>query len=148
MRPSVTEQLQGLRRILDDVIAPELTGSYPRDILSGVCATLESIAEGWQQVPAFLDWDIRASSAVLAHAAKAGCGADDVEALDADPYDLAALENRHRATRAALERVVPAIAADEKLGALRTQLAELFRERAQRYPLKVAWRPPVGQSPQ
>jgi hypothetical protein len=140
MRPSVTEQLDGLRRILEEVIAPELNDAYPRDILSGICATLESIAAGWQQVPAFLDWDAKASAAVLV---QAGHGDALPSFAEADPYDLPALEDRHRQTRAALECAVPAIAEREELGELRTHLAELFRERAQRYPLKTVWRPPA-----
>ena len=136
MRPSVTEQLEGLRRILWEVVAPELTDAYPRDILSGVCATLESLAAGWQQVPAFLDWDARAAAALVA-----GLGGDGVQvAQDADPFTIAQLEARHRDSRAALEQAIPTIAEREDLGELRTQVVAYLRERAQRYPLKAVWR--------
>jgi hypothetical protein len=136
MRPSVTEQLEGLRRILDEVVAPELNDPYPRDILAGVCATLESIAEGWQRVPAFLDWDARASAALVLQA-----GGDVAETGEPwDPLDVAGLEMRHRKSRAALEHAIPGIAEREDLGELRTQLADHFRERAERYPLKTIWR--------
>ena len=137
MRPSVTEQLEGLRRILEEVIAPELKDPYPRDILGGVCATLESIAAGWQQVPAFLDWDARACVALANQAG--GELVATAQAVD-DPLDLAALESRHRDSRAALEMAIPSIAERDDLGELRTQLADHFRERAERYPLKTVWR--------
>jgi hypothetical protein len=141
VRPSVTEQLQGLRRILEDVIAPELTDSYPRDILAGVCATLETIAEGWQQVPAFLDWDARESAALVARLDFRSQGGEVTETVEpADPYDLVQLEVRHRESRAALENAIPAIAVSEDLDGLRTDLAEYFRERAARYPLKMTGR--------
>jgi hypothetical protein len=134
VRPSVTEQLEGLRRILEEVVAPELADPYPQDILAGVCATLESIAAGWQQVPAFLDWDARASAALVAHVDQ------DFVATPADPLDIADLEVRHRESRAALEKAIPIIAERDDLGELRTQLAAHFRERNSRYPLKTIWR--------
>jgi hypothetical protein len=136
VRPSVTEQLQGLRRILEEVVTPELTGPYPRDILAGVCATLETLAEGWQQVPAFLDWDARESAALVAR-----LEGEVVETREpADPYDLVQLEVRHRESRAALEKAIPAIAGRDDSGELRTQLAEYFRERALRYPFTMTGR--------
>lgn len=139
MRPSVTEQLEGLRRILEEVVAPELNDSYPRDILAGVCATLESLAAGWQQVPSFLDWDTRASAALVA-----GLRSDVTEAVEsADPLDIAQLEARHRESRAALEAAIPTIAERDDLGELRTRVAAHLRERAERYPLKTVWRPPL-----
>ena len=61
MRPTITEQLDGLRRILEEVVAPEVKDPYPADILAGVCATLETLAVGWSEVPAFLRWDAEAS---------------------------------------------------------------------------------------
>ncbi len=142
MRPSVTEQLEGLRRILEDVVAPELHDPYPRDILAGVCATLDSLAAGWQQVPAFLDWDARVSAALAAGVE----GEIPPPAAPADPLDIAQLEARHRESRAALERAIPAIAERDDLGELRTHIADHFRERAQRYPIKTVWRPPAGPS--
>jgi hypothetical protein len=134
VRPSVTEQLQGLRRILEEVVAPELNDPYPKDILAGVCATLESIAAGWQQVPAFLDWDARASAALAAELE----GTEIAVAELGDPLNIAELEARHRESRAALEA---AIAGREDVGESRRQVASHFQERAERYPLKTMWRP-------
>ena len=57
MRPNVSEQLSGMRRVLGDVIAPDLEGGYPRDILDGVMSTLDALAASWLEVPAFLRWD-------------------------------------------------------------------------------------------
>jgi hypothetical protein len=136
VRPSVTEQLDGMRRILEEVVAPELSDPYPRDILAGVCATLESLAAGWQQVPAFLDWDARASQVLVA-----ALEGDITEAAEPiDPLNIAQLEARHRESRAALEKAIPTIAERGDLGELRTQTAAHFRERAERYPLKTVWR--------
>jgi hypothetical protein len=151
VRPSVTEQLDGLRRILQEVVAPELKDPYPLDILTGVCATLETLATGWSEVPAFLRWDAAATSDILGQVVEAGIvddpdGTQLREALAApapDPADFAALEAHHHQLRAALELAVPVIAEHEELRETRTQLAALFRERADRYPLKTVWRPPT-----
>lgn len=151
MRPSVTEQLNGLRRILDEVVAPELQDPYPADILAGVCATLETLAEGWARVPAFLLWDVAATSALLADLRQTAGPAlepelttDIARLLDSpqpDASDVLALEAHHGQVRAALERAVPVIADRAELRELYTRLAALMRERSRRYPLTSVWRP-------
>lgn len=153
MRPSVTEQLAGLSRILAEVIAPELENPYPRDILGGVCATLDAIAAGWTDVPAFLDWDARTSIAVIEHVLADGSSVLSEElqaetrasltqlADPVDPFDIAALQQRHRAARKTLERVIPALGDIAELSPARTELASHLKERAARYPFKPVWRP-------
>lgn len=151
MRPTVTEQLEGLVRILQDVVAPEVADPYPADILAGVCATLETLAAGWSEVPAFLRWDAAASAQILSEVVAAGglTGplADElrsaVAASPPDPADLMALEAHHRRLRGALELAVPVISEHEELSAARTHLVAVLRERAERYPLKTVWRPPA-----
>jgi hypothetical protein len=146
MRPSVTEQLDGLRRILQEVVAPELKDPYPSDILAGVCSTLETLAAGWSEVPAYLRWDAEVTSQILIEVTTAlGEAAPEVrEAIEAarpDPTDFPALEAHHRQLRAALELAVPVIAARAELRETNTRLVAHFRERADRYPLKTVWRP-------
>src|SRR3954452_24227943 len=110
MRPDVSEQLDGLRGILERIVAPELHDPYPADILAGVCATLETLSSGWRRVPAFLQWDAEMTVALLREVL-ATVDLDD--ALDtqlrvlifADPpdaADLRALEARHAQARQAL----------------------------------------------
>jgi hypothetical protein len=151
VRPSVSEQLDGLRRILQEVVAPELTDPYPADILAGVCATLETLAAGWSEVPAFLRWDAEAASQILSEVLSADAPKLDEslavqvrEALASplpDPADFTALQAHHRQIRAALELTIPVISEREELRETRTRLVELFRERVDRYPLKTVWRP-------
>jgi hypothetical protein len=146
----VSEQLDGLRRILERVIAPELHDPYPIDILAGVTATLETLSTAWRQVPAFLQWDSDMTTALLRQVLTS-----DVE-LEAElheqvrevvlaeapnPTDVAALEARHAKVRAALEAAIPPVMAADELRELRTYLAAHLRERAERYPLKTVWRP-------
>jgi hypothetical protein len=150
VRPSVSEQLDGLRRILDDVIAPELHEPYPLDILAGVSATLETLSTGWREVPAFLQWDAEMTAALLRQVLTSGVELGD--ALDtelrgivfADPpdaADLTALESRHARVRQALSHAIPLVMKDNELRELRTYLAAHLRERSERYPLKAVWRP-------
>jgi hypothetical protein len=151
VRPSVTEQLEGLQRILQEVIAPELLDPYPADILAGVCATLETLAAGWSEVPAFLRWDANASISLLTQVLAAA--GPDLEAqlvtqlraaIDApapEATDVLAIEAHHQLVRAALEHAIPVITACDDLSELRTHLVVVLRERAERYPLKTVWRP-------
>lgn len=157
MRPSVTDQLHELRRILSEVVGPELDEPYPADILAGACATLEALAAGWQRVPAFLQWDAAACRQLLARLLAVDPELDPHLAArirdalaENEPapalLDLGALEEHHRRMRAALESAVPAIAARPETDAVRLALGGLLRERSARYPLTTAWRP-AGPSP-
>jgi hypothetical protein len=146
VRPSVTEQLDGLRRILAEVVAPELKDPYPLDILAGVRSTLETLAAGWSEVPAFLRWDAEVTSHILREVTSSVDSTDSsvrdtIAAPIPDPTDFGALEAHHRQLRAALEIVVPVIAEREELRDTYARLVAHFRERAERYPLKTVWRP-------
>jgi hypothetical protein len=68
MRPSVTEQLEGLRRILAETIAPEIAAPYPAEILGSVMMSLDALTRAWYAVPPYLAWDIAATEALLTKA--------------------------------------------------------------------------------
>jgi hypothetical protein len=120
MRPTFTEQLDGVRRILVEVVAPEVTAAYPADVLAGAIATLETLAGAYDEVPRFLRWDADATAAVLATAG-----------IDVDDVPDESLDERQRRLREQLEQAVPTIL-DHPDG--RAAMIELFRERADRYP--------------
>jgi hypothetical protein len=161
MRPNISEQLDGLRRILAEVVAPDVQDPYPADILAGVIASLDGIGRAWYEVPLYLHWDSEATAEILAsalpvfprhlaaavHAAAGGdlavraAAGGDLAAPQATPFDLGALEQRHQRMRAALALAVPAILADPELAPVRTRMVQLFRERAQRFPLALSARP-------
>ena len=147
MRPTVTEQLDGLRRILAETIVPEVTSPYPAEILGGVIGALDALQANWHRIPAFLRWDIEATAGVL-EAAQPLLDADlaaKVAAMKADdkPTDLAALETRQMRMRELLVEAMPAILADpDETGAYPRMIA-LFRERTERFPFSMAARPPV-----
>ncbi len=64
MRPDVDEQLSGIARILERVVAPAVTDAYAADVLTGVTAVLDGIANGWADVAGFLAWDARETLAL------------------------------------------------------------------------------------
>ena len=128
MRPNVSEQLTGMRRVLHDVVAPDVTGSYPLDILDGVMSTLDALAASWLDVPAFLRWDAEETARLLQSR-----GIDTPAAPD-DPLDLRALERWHADLRWLLERSVPTVNGPD--------LVAHLKERADRFPVRPETRMP------
>ena len=144
MRPTVTEQLDGLRRILAEAVAPEVTAPYPAEILGGVIGALDALSANWARIPDYLAWEIESTAGVLdaailldadlvaeIAAAKAG---DDL--TDTWP----SLEEQQVRMSGLLVQAQPAIAADKDGEAYRLMIA-FFRERAYRFPFSMAARP-------
>jgi hypothetical protein len=127
VRPTVSEQLSGLSRILREAVAPNLADPYPIDILEGVCGTLDMLASAAGEVPAFQEWDVSRSRELL-------------DAVGIVPSDAGSLDERQDAVRQALADAVPVFTADPELLA---RLTAFLRERATRYPLVGFGRPPA-----
>jgi hypothetical protein len=143
VRPTVSEQLEGTARILREVVAPAVEGAYPADVLAGLIATLDALARGWPDVPAFLAWDAARALELLDGVAPE-LGDDHRAALrrvaseTPDALDVRALEAHHERARALLADVVAAGAPP----ALASTLAGHARDRAGRYPLQAEQRMP------
>jgi hypothetical protein len=144
MRPKIAEQLDGLRRILAEVVAPEITAPYPTEILGSVIASLTALSEAVYTVPAYLRWDIDSATALLARARP---HLDPALAAEIDPepaaglLDLRELEARQAQLHGLLVRAMPAILADPALGEVKADMAAFFRARAERYPFSMVARP-------
>jgi hypothetical protein len=144
MRPNVSEQLDGIRRVLTQVIVPHVTDPYAASVLNGLLAALGSLAAGWSIVPQFLRWDAEGTATVLTAARPyldAGLTAELDEVLDRAPgadCDVLVLELHHRCLRGLLERAVPAIIEQPSI---RSLLVGHLRARIERFPLSMA--PPV-----
>lgn len=144
MKPTIIEQLQGLSRILSEVIAPEIHAPYPAEILGSVIGALDALQSSWAKIPAFLQWDIAETAAVLIAAQPmfdAGLAADVQTALaeaPADAGDWTALEIHQTRLRGLLARAMPVLAKDSD--AYRRMIA-LFHERTERFPFSMAARP-------
>jgi len=145
MRPTITEQLDGLRRILAEAVAPEVTAPYPAEILGSVIGALNALQANLHAVPAFLRWDIETTAGVL-DAAKpllgAGLAAEiDAAKVDSEHADLAVLETTQMLMRGLLVAAMPAVLAER--GTAYGKMIALFRERTERFPFSMAARPPA-----
>ena len=133
MRPDVTEQLDGLREILERVVVPLVADPYPADVLDGVLATLELLVDAAPLVPTFLRWDSEGTVEVLRLAGVTAPAPPD------DLLEPGALDAHHREVRRLLEDSMPLVLAHDDA---RAAAIAHIRERAARYPL--ATRPRGG----
>jgi hypothetical protein len=150
VRPSIGEQLEQIRRILDDVVAPHVRDPYPQDILGGVANTLSGVAANWHRVPAFLQWDVEQVRQLLVDWVDLGGLQADAAVADRirttlelsrpsdNPLDFEALDEYDRRLRAGLEAVVPSIAERAEFADLRSRLTDYFSARVDRFPIVVA----------
>src|SRR5438045_8388203 len=119
MRPNVSEQLSGMRRVLEDVVAPDLERGYPRDILDGVMSTLDALAASWMDVPAFLRWDGERMVTLL--------DGHELPPPPGDMLDIGALEAWHGRLRWMLQEHVPELLD----GPLAIELTDHLKARAE-----------------
>ena len=71
MKPSVAEQLRGIRRVLDQVVAPELGDAYAANQLREVGQALELLAARWHRVTPLMMQENDELQALLGDAAPA-----------------------------------------------------------------------------
>jgi hypothetical protein len=148
MRPDISEQLDGIRRVLTQVIAPHVTDPYATSVLNGLLGALGGLAAGWALVPPFLRWDADGTAAVLRAARPYlddGLAAEVDDVLGqatGDVGDVLALELHHRRLRALLERAVPVIVEQPPI---RSLLVGHLRARIERFPLSMV---PPTRNPQ
>ena len=139
MRPDVDEQLSGIARILERVVAPAVTDAYAADVLTGVTAVLDGIANGWADVAGFLAWDARETLALIVeHSPELAAEARSLAAEPPLPLDTRALADHHTQARALLAR----LAAELPEGDARTRIAAHMRARVERYPIRAQARMP------
>lgn len=152
MRPTISEQLRGMRRVLAEVVAPEVTGAYPADMLRGVLATLEVLERSWTRVAPFLAWDNERTEALLRsiapHVSRDLAARIDAAlvAPPADVLDVDALDARNTDLRALLADAVPALAtadattsaAADGAAAVYAEVRAHLRERVERFPLSAS----------
>lgn len=133
MRPAFEEQLRGIRRILAEVVAPEVSAPYPADMLRGAIAALDTLERALPALAPFLEWDNDACRKLLARVDP------EQPVVDAPPPgDLAALNAHNEALRAALAGAVPRLArdaaSDPDAAAQYDDVRAHLRARMDRYP--------------
>ena len=112
MHPTVSEQLAGTCRILEDVVAPEVTGAYAADVLRGLVKNLRMLETRWAAVLPFLRWDSSQTAALLRRARPAVPSplAERIRAATAapapDPVDVGAAEEHNDLLRGLLSEVL------------------------------------------
>ena len=137
MRPTVTEQLEGMCRILESAVAPALANDYTLETLRSLVANVRMLGRAWHQILPFLHWDNSVMMALLttaAHSATPELQARINTALavtPADTSDSQAAEARNEQLRTLLtERL-------DGPPALMAAISSHLIERSRRYPLRL-----------
>jgi hypothetical protein len=143
VRPTVEEQLEGSCRILEETIAPEVTGDQAAEALRGVVKNLRMLGKSWAQVLPFLHWDNGATAALLERArpnvpAPLAQRLGDLDGNSDDPFDVAAARHRNTALRGLLSEVVAVLdPASVPAAATHRAIVEHLSARAARYPMRM-----------
>ena len=133
MRPTVSEQLHGLRTVLETAIAPEVTAPYPADLLATVLAALERLESEWATVLRAQRDECAALDALLADAHErvgdATASRIDAAGREAPPdwLDPDATRTHYETRRALLADVVRELDPDAD-PSLRTRIIAHLRE--------------------
>ena len=143
MRPTVEEQLEGSCRILEETIAPEVSGDDAAEALRGVVKNLRMLGKGWAQVLPFLHWDSGATAALLERARPnvqrpLAERLGDLDRNPDDPFDVAAARHRNDVLRGLLSEVVAALDPSSVPAATTHRaIVEHLSARASRYPMRM-----------
>lgn len=146
MRPNVNEQLEGMCRILETAVAPELNNGYTLETLRSLVANVRMLGRAWHQLLPFLHWDNAAMLDLLREARDSADAALRVrldEALSTPPADAAdalSAETRNDELRALLCDCLDGPAA------LTARIAVHLSERSRRYPLRLTGAVPKHKS--
>jgi hypothetical protein len=149
VRPGMTDQLTGIRRILHDIIAPELREGYPSQVLRGVVKNLSMLEGAWTRIVPFLEWD-NAATADLLRDARPHLGAvltGHVDRMSKDGItdgSPEALERRNDELRSLLADVIRELADEDQAGEVRESIKRHFVERSLRYPFRMAIAAPTS----
>jgi hypothetical protein len=149
VRPGMTDQLSGIRRILEEIIAPELREGYPSQVLRGIVKNLAMLEGAWVRILPFLEWDNPATAALLEEAAPhvdAGLRQRITESLVRGVHSgsLEELEQRNTELRGLLADAVHQLARQEDAAAVRRHIRDHFLERTRRYPFRMAIAAPTS----
>lgn len=148
MRPGMTDQLSGIRRILDEIIAPELREGYPSQVLRGVVKNLAMLEGAWGKILPFLEWDTSGTARLLEQAAPhldaplAGRVRDAVQ-RGLPSASLEDLERADTELRGLLVETIDALAQPDREDVRRAITAHLL-ERTRRYPFRMAIAAPTS----
>ena len=141
MFPTVDEQLHQIRRILTNIVAPDVKSTYPADTLREVIVALEMLERGWDQVLPFLAWDNEQMVVLLSEAMPLIGGELAARIRAATPATseptaaTAAVHQRNLELRALLADAVPRLTSHPEPY---RRVTEHLRQRLARYPFTPA----------
>ena len=139
MRPTPAEQLQGTCRILEDIVAPYVAEPFARTILANLIANLRMVTDALPKVTGFVRDDNTAALELLqslrpALPATLVARIDQAaSAMEPDPTDAAALDERNRILR---QLLADAVGAPGLNASMRRSVAAYMTERAARVPMR------------
>jgi hypothetical protein len=140
MRPTIAEQLGGIRRVLQETVAPAVRSVYATEVLRSALDTLARIEQQWDVLLPFLRWDNDSTAAVLADAAPElppTIARDIRAALDQPPGDPSSFEDLHARNlrlRGVLTDVIAFAANRAELAAVTERVRGHLRSRVERHP--------------
>lgn len=150
MRPTISEQLRQTARLLEDVVAPDLTSEYSARVLRGLVKNLRMLETSWDQVVPFLQWDneetsklLDASTHIVPAALAARLAARPSELPD--PLDACAVQKHNYTIRGLLSEAISEIdPASDHDSSVRNAITTHLKKRTSRYPMRMV--PELAQS--
>jgi hypothetical protein len=111
MRPTPREELEGIRRILADVVAPAVTGEYPATVLQQVLLAMDRLAATWERAAPLLIAESDSIRELLGRLGSLLPGVAPPADLRNEPAatDFAGVEAENRSLRGALDAVIRAL---------------------------------------
>ena len=138
MRPTLPEQLRGLRHVLEHVVAPAVVDDYPQSTLQGVIRALEMLEARVDDVLPFLVRDNTATAELLQMIAACIPLAGSI--APPEPVDMAriaSIDAENERLRALLADAIPALASAPEGSAaagIHAQVVTHLRARIAQYP--------------
>jgi hypothetical protein len=112
MRPTPREELEGIRRILADVVAPAVTAEYPATVLQQILTALDRLSASWERAGPLLAAENASLRELLPRLASLLPGVEVVDSsagTAAASLDFAALDEENQRLRRALDAAVRAL---------------------------------------
>ena len=145
MHPTVDEQLRGIRRLLQIVVADEPLSPSSTEVLADATRMLRRLEASWGHVLAFLVADNQAMVGLLSDVAPllgADLGTDIAATLAAHraapgqrDLDVGVAHERNMALRALLARAVTTLPDDDTGRSARVAITAHLRQRLDRHPM-------------
>jgi hypothetical protein len=135
VRPTLSEQLGGLRRILEVVVVPQVEDEYPKEILQAVIRAMAMLEERAVEALPFLLSDSQATAELLRAIAPHVPLSGPVESPDPPaPGDIVGTDAENDRLRVLLAEAIPTLAALPEADDVYQAVIAHLRDRMARYP--------------